>query len=401
MKFYLKIVLFPMFGILLSQCDTNGQSVDNQNIKSKKDTISTHLKTEKSDDAKVVSFIFTGDIMQHELQVKSAYYEDKKAYDFHSQFENVKPIFDTTDVVVGNFEVTLGGPPYSGYPSFSTPDALLYAVKDAGFKYLGFANNHVYDKGKKGFERTLNMFDSLDMPYTGGFLNAADKAKRHPLVIEENGMRIALFNYTYGVNGNMTEAPNLLNIYNKDMILKDLKQSETENFDARIIYFHWGTEYERVQLPSQTELANFCFENGADVVIGAHPHVIEPMEYKTFTKADGSKKQVLVAYSLGNFVSNYATWRYADGGAMISFKFRKEADKPPEIIQPEYHLIWVYRPVRAAGDLRRYSVLPVVDFEHDTKITDEHRRLFDRFITDSRELYNKHNVNVPEVKKRK
>jgi len=396
---YLKILIFVMFPLLFSQCSSNAQPAELQKNDSVK-VLKNEISEPKSGNEKEVSFLFMGDIMQHDLQIKSAYYEEKKAYDFNSQFEACKPIFDTTDIVVGNFEVTLGGPPYAGYPSFSAPDALPVAVKNAGINYLGFANNHVYDNGKRGFERTIRILDSLGFKRTGAFINEEDKAKHHPMIIEKDGLRIALFNYTYGVNGNMVQAPNILNIYNKDMILNDLKKSESENFDARIIYFHWGIEYKRVQQPSQTELADFCFENGADIIIGAHPHVIEPMEFKTFTKKDGTKKQVLVAYSLGNFVSNYATWRYADGGALISFSLKKEAGKPLQILRPEHHLVWVYRPIRK-GDLRRYTVLPVADYEHDKTITGEHRQLFDRFITDSRALLKEHNKNVPEVKKRK
>lgn len=389
------MVLIFFTAILFTGCECNAQKTNA--VKNSSDSAETVVEDiSLTDSIKEISLLFLGDIMQHDLQIQSAYYSDKGAYDFNSQFENVKPIFDTTDVVIGNLEVTLSGPPYKGYPRFSSPDALAHTVKNAGIEYLGFANNHVYDYGQKGFERTLNVLDSLEFVRTGAFFDAADKEKNHPMVINKKGFKIAVFNYTYGVNGDYVKKPNLVNFIDRKKIKADLAESMSENFDARIVFMHWGTEYKRLATDEQKSLEKFCYENGADILIGAHPHVIEPMRFYTFTNSDGKQKQVLTAYSLGNFVSNYATWRYCDGGAMLHFKLRKNKKDGVQIIKPRYHLIWVYRPVRK-GKLRRYTVLPVVDFEDDSSIKGEYRRLFDRFINDSRTLLQKHNKNVYEV----
>jgi hypothetical protein len=393
----LHVFLISMFALVYNfGC---GQSNPANAEKTARDTTQ---KTENLSDTvsqtKEISLLFLGDIMQHDLQIESAYYKEKGAYDFSSQFEHVKPIFDTTDVVVGNLEVTLSGRPYGGYPKFSSPDALAVAIKDAGIDYLAFANNHVFDYGKKGFDRTLRVLDSLEIPRTGAFYDAKDKAEKHPMIIQKNDFKIAVFNYTYGVNEDSLLQHSLLNYIDSAAIKKDLRESMQQDFDARIVFMHWAEEYERLPSEYQEALENFCYENGADIVIGAHPHVIQPMKYYNFTDSLGNSKKVLTAYSLGNFVSNYATWRYCDGGAMLRFKLSKTKGKALEILQPEYHLIWVYRPIRSAK-LRRYSVLPVLDFENDPEITGEFRRLMKRFIDDSRTLLNEHNIGVPEAKK--
>ena len=147
-------------------------------------------------------------------------------------------------------------------------------------------------------------------------------------------------------------------------------------------------------------MAEFCFESGANIVIAAHPHVIQPMKFYDYTMKSGEKKQALVAYSLGNFVSNYATRRYSDGGAMIQFKLTKNTENKLQILNPEYQLIWVFRPIRK-GVLRTYYVLPISEYENSTMVKGEFKTLMDTFIKDSRELYNKENLNVPEYKFKK
>lgn len=392
-NFYFSFLFFSSF-CCMSFMIACGQAGSHKNTFDSENPVMSRQK-HQTDSSREISLLFLGDIMQHDLQIESAYYQEKGSYDFSSQFENVSPIFDSTDIVVGNFEVTLSGPPYKGYPKFSSPDALARAVKDAGIDYLAFANNHVFDYGRDGFVRTLRTLDSLQFKRTGAFLNKRDKAEKHPMVIEQKGFKIAVYNYTYGVNGGSGQS--IVNHIDSAVIKRDLQESMNDGYDARIIFMHWGEEYERLPNAEQLAYEKFCCENGADIVIGAHPHVIQPMKFYNFTDSAGNTKKVLTAYSLGNFVSNYATWRYCDGGAMIRFKLRKTGNSSEvEILDPEYHLVWVYRPYRK-GKLRRYSVLPIKDFENDPKITGEFKRLMQRFIKDSRSHLKQHNENVPEA----
>jgi poly-gamma-glutamate capsule biosynthesis protein CapA/YwtB (metallophosphatase superfamily) len=350
------------------------------------------------DKKKGISLIFIGDIMEHDLQIQSAYIPERKTYDFSSQFKYLKPFFDTTDIVVGNLEVTLGGIPYKGYPRFSSPDELANAIKEAGIRYLGTANNHMYDRGKEGFERTLRVLDSIDLKRTGTFIDEKDKRKNHPMIIKKNGFNIALFNYTYGLNGNIAIKPNLINIIQKDSVVKDLKNAKSSDFDAIIVFFHWGTEYERQPNSEQIKLADLCFENGADIVIGSHPHVVQRMEHRTFKSSTGDEKDILTAYSLGNFVSNYGNRRYSDGGVIIRFKLFSNEKEELSIGDVYYLPIWVYRESKE-NQLFNYYVLPVFEYETGKLPNAFDNNQMELFIKDTRSLFDQENIDVPLYRK--
>ncbi len=385
--------------IILS-CNSSGQNTENELIDKDADIKSDSAGVEENaDNNKSVSLIFLGDIMQHDLQIQSAYNKKSGKYDFSSQFKYVKAIFDTTDIVIGNLEVTFGGKPYKGYPKFSSPDALAYDIKKSGIDYLATATNHIYDKGKAGFEKTLKLLDKVGIKRTGAFINKADKKKNHPMIIDKNGFKLALFNYTYGLNdGIVFQKPSIVNMIDEEAIKKDLKSIKDSIYDGIIVFFHWGVEYKHKPDDEQKSLVKLCLENGANIVIGSHPHVINRMEQYEYISSENKKKDVLVAYSLGNFVSNYGTWRYCDGGNMIKFELSKDKDNKLKISNSEYILVWVYRPVRA-GKLRNYYVVPVTQFEKNNQLMDSaHKKQMKRFIDDSRLLLDKENVNVSEWK---
>jgi len=259
------------------------------------------------------------------------------------------------------------------------------------------ANNHIYDYGLKGFYKTLNVLDSAKIKHTGSFRNNADKKKRQPMLIEKNGFKIALLNYTYEVNGGVYSSKILINEIDKNIIKKDLIEASKTKYDAIIVFFHWGTEYQRSSNSGQKQLAKLCFENGATMVIGSHPHVIQEMEKYRFTDKSGKEKDVFVAYSLGNYVSNYGTWRYCDGGAMVRMKLSKLANGELKIENPGHYLVWVYRPKKIkTGKLRNYYVLPVSQFEKDSNLGTAHLNQMKKFINDSRVLLKENNKNVPE-----
>ncbi|MCF6364903.1 MAG: CapA family protein [Bacteroidales bacterium] len=387
MKYTNYISFILIFPLLFLSCNSSGQ---NEEFDNNEDTIIQQSKDK-------ISLLFLGDIMQHDLQIQSSYVPETGNYDFSSQFKYVKPIFDSTDVVIGNLEVTLAGKPYKGYPHFSSPDDLAFEIKKSGIDYLVTANNHVYDRGKKGFERTMHMLDSVGFKRTGCFIDEGDKNKNHPMIIEKNNFKIALFNYTYGLNGNIAEKPSIINTLNKDEIKKDLTDASNSDYDAIIVFFHWGIEYKHQPNNEQVNLADLCFENGANIVIGSHPHVIQRMEHKTYKTNSGKEKDVLVAYSLGNFVSNYGTWRYCDGGTMIKFSLSKTEEGKLSIIEPEYHLIWVYREPKN-NKLMNYYVLPIADFENSKDLKESDKKQMNIFINDSRKLYNAENIGVTEHK---
>jgi poly-gamma-glutamate synthesis protein (capsule biosynthesis protein) len=346
-----------------------------------------------SQDTTRLSLLFLGDIMQHDSQITDAYNPQTKKYDYKPCFQYVKPYTEAVDLAIGNFELTLAGPPYKGYPQFSAPDELLMALKDMGMDVLVTANNHCVDRGKKGLERTIAMLDSLDIQHTGTFVDDVEKLNLHPLLIEKNGFRLALLNYTYGTNGLPVYKPNIVNLIDTASIRKDMIKAKGLMPDAIIVFTHWGAEYQSLPSQWQKDIANFCFKQGAQLVIGAHPHVLQPMMWN-------KQKNQLVAYSLGNFVSGQRK-RYTDGGAMIRIELEKikmsDNLSLTGIDTAGYILQWVHRTADAE---KNYYIFPVPTVESDiTKFVKDYdgRAAFKTFVDDSRSLYRKHNIGVSEL----
>jgi len=343
-------------------------------------------------DTTSLSLLFLGDIMGHASQITSAFDPVTKRYDYKPCFELVKPYIQGADVAIGNLELTLAGPPYTGYPQFCSPDALAVALKDAGLDVLVTANNHCVDKGRRGLERTNKILDSLAIPHTGTFKNTEEKKQLHPLLIERHGFRLALLNYTFSTNGLPVPSPNMVNMMDTAVMRKDIQSAKGLNPDMIIVFTHWGVEYERLPNAWLRAITKHCFKHGAGLVIGAHPHVIQPMEW------DQDKNQ-LITYSLGNFVSGQRK-RFTDGGAMIRINLKKVVSPDTSYTRIDdagYILEWVYK----SNDARqKFVVVPAATGERDTMVMADpaSRSAFRSFLRDSRELLGKHNRAIPEWK---
>lgn len=362
----------------------------NQNMKVQKISAIQYHNRIVVNDSSELYLIFAGDIMQHQLQLDGALNPVDSSYDFSTQFKYLSAYFKKADAVIANLEVTFGGKPYMGYPEFSSPEQLAEDLKDAGISYLLTANNHIYDRGKKGFENTLKTLDKNGISRTGTYLNPSDKRDNHPMIITKNNFRIAIYNYTYDINGDYYNEPNIIEKIDTSKIRIDLQTAKSKQFDAIILMLHWGEEYERHPTLEQEQIADFCFKHGADYIIGSHPHVIQRIEW---FKDPHYRKDKLIAYSLGNYVSNYGTWRYCDGGALLHLKLVKKA-KQVKIKDAKYQLIWVYRPYEKGK--RRFYVIPVNEWESNQKLKGMHKSLFQRFVKDSRELLKTYNKNIFE-----
>jgi len=334
-----------------------------------------------------VSLLFVGDVMQHDSQIAAAYDKSRHVYDYTQCFQYVKPIVQSADIAIANLEVTLAGPPYKGYPQFSAPDALAETLKDSGFDVLVTANNHSLDRRKSGLERTIDVLDSIGMAHTGTFKDSVEKAKSYPLMMESKGIRFSLLNYTYGTNGIPVTAPNIVNLIDTIQIKNDLLKAKEQATDAIIVFMHWGSEYQDHPNRMQKDLAEFCFNHGATLVIGSHPHVLQPMDWRR-------DKNQLVAYSLGNFVSGQQS-RYRDGGAMLWVEFEKiktDTLNVTRIKKAGYELEWVYRNMESP---KKYFILPLKEFESDTILVEERSAIANLklFADDSRKLFTE-NKNV-------
>jgi poly-gamma-glutamate synthesis protein (capsule biosynthesis protein) len=305
---------------------------------------------------RIVTLIFAGDIMGHSPQFQAAYDTQTKTYDYKVCFENVKPYIESADIAVANLEVTLAGPPYSGYPNFSSPDALLDALKYTGYDVMLTANNHVLDRGKHGFERTLKVLSDKEMKFVGSYLNQQQRDTLYPLIIDTHGVKIALLNYTYGTNGYKPTSPTIVNVIDTNLIKKDIKKARSKSADIVVMTVHWGTEYQTKAGIEQQKLAKLFAREGVDLIIGSHPHVVQNAE---LLEIDSTRK-VPVFYSLGNSISNQRNIN-TDGGIMVKVEIGANSK---QILKTTYLPVYVHK-----GILKKkfqYHLIPTPDFVSDT-----------------------------------
>ncbi len=339
-----------------------------------------------------LSLLFIGDIMGHDEQIASAWNSETGNYEFDDVFRYVRNEISEADIAVANLEVTLGGSPYKGYPAFSSPASLASACINAGIDVLATANNHSVDRGKKGILNTIRRLDSLGIRHTGTFADSISRDTLSPLIIEKNGISVALLNYTYGTNGLKVPSPAIVNMLDTNVIASDIAKAKALNPDVIISFVHWGIEYDTIPSVEQTRLAGFFFTKGADLVIGSHPHVLQLMEW---TLADSCRNDRIVVYSLGNYVSNQRTIR-RDGGAMVRIELEKTGSLT-SVSRAGYYLTWVHTPVEDGK--KRFYVLPCSVFEnkpeHFTRPSDYQKMRL--FIRNSRNLLNSGNSGIQEI----
>lgn len=339
-----------------------------------------------------MSLLFMGDVMGHSPQIDGAYNPETKTYDYQPVFEKVKHFFQKVDFAIANLEVTLAGKPYKGYPQFSSPDALAVACKESGIDVFVTANNHSCDRGKEGIIRTLNVLDSLEIAHTGTFRNQEDFDKNNLLILSKNGISVGILNYTYGTNGLPIPESTIVNLIDLERIKLEVEKAKEQNLDKLIVVIHWGVEYQQKQNKKQEDITNFLFENGVDVIIGGHPHVLQPMYYTPMTSLHNER---LVVYSLGNFISNQRK-SPCDGGAMFEITFFKDG-QTTQIIDKGYHLVWVNKTQKINSKHHLFEILPCKEYEMDN-FKDLDKKTIDSmniFIENSRNLF-KNNILVKE-----
>jgi poly-gamma-glutamate synthesis protein (capsule biosynthesis protein) len=339
-----------------------------------------------------ISILFLGDIMGHEEQIWSAENRETNTYNYDDVFQYIKDEISEADLAIANFEVTLGGPPYKGYPSFSSPAALAIACKNAGIDIFAIANNHSADRGNMGILNTIYRLDSLGIPHTGTFTDPAARDTLYPMIIEKNEFSLALLNYTYGTNGLNVPPPVIVNMLDKNMVTADIEKAKSKNPDAIIMFVHWGTEYDTIPSITQTDLADYFFSCGVDLIIGSHPHVIQKMEW---TKRDSDMKDRIVVYSMGNYVSNQRRTR-TDGGTMVRIELAKKADSL-YVSDAGYYLTWVYTPIESYR--KKFFILPCSKFENkpDFFARPEDYQKMKIFIRNSRNLLYNQNIKINEL----
>jgi len=313
-------------------------------------------KSVDQDSTSSVTISFVGDLMCHSSQFKFAQVS-QDSFDFKPLFREVKKYLTKTDLTIGNLETTFSGKEsrYSGYPLFNSPDEYLEALKDAGFDILLTANNHSLDRGKKGVLRTIDMIKINGMVSIGSYHSQQDRDSIR--IFDINGIKISILSYTYGLNGNYIAKNEkyLVNVIDITLIKQDILNARNKNADVILVYFHFGDEYQRKPNSFQKEIVKRAIDYGADLIIGSHPHVIQPVEYFNSNKNKIGKG--LIAYSLGNFISNQR-WRYSDAGVILNLTVTKnilthDVKLTHETILPT----WVFKGKVESKD--QFVILPV------------------------------------------
>lgn len=359
----------------------NAPAKNDSNIEEKKEEVMNEDEfTEKEATTSNLLLAVIGDLMFHDDQLISAYDEEKDRYDFKPMFSDVKPILSDADVTLANFETTLGGEAigFKGYPQFNSPDEVVDAIKDAGVDIVTTANNHILDTKKEGLFRTLEVLEEKGVKSVGTYINS-DRSRI--LIHEEKDIKIAILAYTSVMNSSGREYPEdelhtMVNFLTEENINRDIKEAKEKKADLIIALVHWGVEYEREPSEEQIKYANLLAEKGVDLILGSHPHVIQPTDtIKT------NEKDVFVIYSMGNFISNQRVetlgkdFAHTEDGIILLFDIEKDlTTKEAKVKAVDYIPTWVYKEENPETKKPEYRVLPIEPFLTSDEIKDSFKK---------------------------
>jgi poly-gamma-glutamate synthesis protein (capsule biosynthesis protein) len=309
--------------------------------------------SEKADRDGELTLHFVGDLMGHSPLFKYAQTADG-GYDFFPYFEPVFEALSEADITIGNLETVMAGKTkdYSGYPAFNTPNEYADALKKTGFDFLVTTNNHSYDRLEAGVLRTLNELQKRNFYTFGTYRNYNERDSVR--LFEAEGITFALLAYTQFSNIRVpSDKPYLVNIYEENLVKKQIAEARKAGAELIIVHYHWGDEYKKEPNAVQKEMTRTAIEAGADCIIAEHPHVLQPFEMKKASRS-ASVDSVFIAYSLGNFISNQQ-WRYSDAGVIVRLAYVKENGKI-KLRKHEFVPTWVFK--GRIGGKGAFRVLP-------------------------------------------
>lgn len=341
-----------------------------------------------------VSLCFIGDVMMHSKQLEKAC-KDISTYDFSNYFSHLEQDLKSADIAVANMEFSLGGEPYSGYPSFSAPDALAEHMAETGVDIFLTANNHIYDRGLSGAERTLEQYRSLCKKYGCSFIGMAsderEKAENTPLIVTIKGLKLAFLNFTYATNGGRRESwPKVCYMDDRKEIQKAIEKAREAKADMIIALPHWGEEYQLEHSAAQENMAQWLTDQGVNIIIGTHPHVVQDCAVLT-GELDGVKTPVV--YSLGNAISNMSA-KNTQVELMAKARIVRHCNGDIELLPLDLIFLWCSRP---GGFDRDYTVLPIMKYadKRDSWLSPTD---YDNMMSSFRRVAEATGINIKEIK---
>lgn len=368
-------------------------------------------KGEEEENIKTIEIMATGDILIHQSILDAQYDKAKDTYDFTNNFKHVRGYLEQGDVVIGNLETTLSGRDnfgYGGYPSFNTPDSLMDAMKESGFKTIVNMNNHALDRGEYGYKRTRKILIDKGFDVIG--TREVVREKRY-VIKDIGGIKIGLTAYGYthvvpdgevGLNG--IEIPKelvpLMNIFHVENIENDfheiteqINNMRSDGAEVIVFYMHWGDEYTLEPNKLQTKLAKFLADEKVDIIFGTHPHTLQPIDI--LNSSDGSKETVVV-YSMGNFLSGQRKETtensYTEDGVIVSVKVNKNLESNKiEVDKPTYIPTWINRYEKAGKTY--YEVVPATD-KNAAYLTTEGKKRIEESYNRTKAIIEKYNKSI-------
>lgn len=332
------------------------------------------------------TLLFAGDAMMHQQQIDAARQSDG-SYSFGGYFDHIAPLIREADYSVVNLETPTAHGFYSGYPMFNAPDSYVDELKNAGFDMMLTANNHTLDRRDRGLVRTVDLIESRGLDHIGTYRSEAARDSVIPFIKDINGFRIGFLNYTYGTNGIDIQGKVVVDYIDRDKMARDIEKTQAAGAELICVAVHWGLEYKLLPNAHQKSLADFLFSKGADMVIGGHPHVIQPMEMRT----DKNGRNRFLVYSLGNFISNMKT-QDTRGGAIARVHLSRDGSGKAVISSADYDLVFTM-PGEAGGDNFH---LVYADSCADTRWSGRAKA----FSSSAKNIFDKHNINVNQRQSR-
>ncbi|QGQ44858.1 CapA family protein [Metabacillus sediminilitoris] len=321
---FTSLTIFLSFFVLNN---TEEPHYDDFQVKDTSESENNVILSKENNKTYTASLSAIGDVLIHDRVYNPAHIGNGK-YNFVSHLKQVKPYLEKADITVANQESMIGGTKIglSSYPSFNSPHEVGDALKHSGVDIVTLANNHTLDRGEDAIQSAITYWNKIGMHYTGSYVSLEDQRKIR--IIEKNGIIFSFLAYTYGTNG--IKIPNdkqyLVNLIDENKIKKDISSAKGIS-DVVVVSLHFGKEYQRLPNEEQIQLARQLALAGADIIIGHHPHVLQPMEW--IKREDGRRS--IVAYSLGNFFSGQ-TGDYKDIGGIMQIKVDKIVKNDETII---------------------------------------------------------------------